>query len=62
MAGSEDEEWGHESRMQVSSRIQKINIGIDDDDEKYKYSKEINEVHKDNLTQIGYSGWENGIY
>ena len=56
MAGSEDEEWGHESRMQVSSRIQKINIGIDDDDEKYKYSKEINEVHKDNLTQIGYSG------
>lgn len=47
-AGSEDEEWGHESRMQVGSRIQKTNIGIDDDDdEKYKYSREINEVHTD---------------
>ena len=40
-AGSEDEEWGHESR------IYKMNIGIDDDDEKYKYSREINEVHPD---------------
>lgn len=50
---SKDRGWDHvNQRMQAASRILKISIGAYGDDERYRYSRKINEINKDNLDLV----------